>query len=356
MRIERTGKVEALTPRVERFLAEVLACVSLDTPGSSEQTRPDYTCLAGKLVIEIKTLEDSGESRIDNLMSELQTREDWPIFLGSAPLEAFLSQLEEPEVLRRKFINRIGRSTATHLKKANKQLQSYQGSEFDLQNRLNLVIIINEDHSTYEPRTVAYVTKHQLYRRDNGQSQLNSIDSVLYFSERHATIVDGLITFPTVCIEGPNIAHKQWAREMLDRISREWARWNNARMYESGDPSTDIDKFQSIESIPDKMPRHEQWALEYRRNPYMQALKKAELRQRFDDAMLVNVLAFLKDSPEKPPRAAIAINMELLSHLMVEMGERGIPATDFAHSGNRLAKAARRLGMSKRVQRWAKAL
>ena len=46
MRIERTGKIEALTPRMERFIVEALGGKSLDEIQSHGTRRADY--LAGK--------------------------------------------------------------------------------------------------------------------------------------------------------------------------------------------------------------------------------------------------------------------------------------------------------------------
>lgn len=42
VRLERTGRVVRLTPRVERFLVEALGGISLDEVHSHEETRIDY--------------------------------------------------------------------------------------------------------------------------------------------------------------------------------------------------------------------------------------------------------------------------------------------------------------------------
>lgn len=76
MRIERTGPVEPLTPRVERFILEALHGHSLDDPDNSEQLRPDYACLRGLVAIELKTLEDDDEERVENLVEQLHRRPD----------------------------------------------------------------------------------------------------------------------------------------------------------------------------------------------------------------------------------------------------------------------------------------
>ena len=355
MRIERNGDAEPFTPRVERFIREALAGRSLDDPASSETQRPDYACLDGRLIIEIKTLEEDGSSRLDNLMRELQEREDWPIFLGEAPLEAVLKHIKDPEGVRRKVIDRMGRAINTHLKKANKQLRAYK-SEHPRPDGVHIAVMVNEDHDLYEPGPVANIIQHQLGRRDDGQSPLSDIDAVFYLSERHATVIDNMLTFPIVCIEAPEIEQAPWKRDVLDDFSARWAAWSGAVAYQSDDPTDVIGHFSKIEKIPEHMPLPDIWRLQYQRNPYMRRLSKAELRNRFDDCMLVNSLSFLNSSPAKPSREATMANRALFTHLTIEMAERSIPVTEFPHSGNRLAKAARRIGYSKAVQRWAKSI
>jgi hypothetical protein len=78
MRIERTGTVEPLTPQVIAFLTESLGGISLDDTHSHEATRIDYTCLRGLLAVELKTLEEPGTERLDNLTEQLRERDDWP--------------------------------------------------------------------------------------------------------------------------------------------------------------------------------------------------------------------------------------------------------------------------------------
>ena len=41
-----------------------------------------------------------------------------------------------------------------------------------------------------------------------------------------------------------------------------------------------------------------------------------------------------------------------MSHMRLEMGHRGIPATDFRHGPERLAAAARRLGLPPEIVSW----
>jgi hypothetical protein len=93
MRIERTGSANLLTPRVKRFITEAIGGRDLDNIQHAEERRADYACLNSLLAIELKSLEESPSGRMDNLIEELRQREDWPEFLGSAPLNSFVKHL-----------------------------------------------------------------------------------------------------------------------------------------------------------------------------------------------------------------------------------------------------------------------
>lgn len=88
------------------------------------------------------------------------------------------------------------------------------------------------------------------------------------------------------------------------------------------------------------MPLHERWRLEYRLNPYMKQISKEALRDRFDESQVALTLMGLTTAPIKPPREAIEQAFILFTHVMMEMGERGITAPEFAIEPSRLAEAA----------------
>jgi len=77
-----------------------------------------------------------------------------------------------------------------------------------------------------------------------------------------------------------------------------------------------------------------------------------ELRDRFDEIMLINTLSFLKNPPVTIPRERIAASMERFTHMMVEMADRAIPITQFDHGPRRFIGAARRLGLPESVDAW----
>ena len=307
---------------------------------------------SGLFAIELKSLDEDASKRRDNLMDELRERPDWPLFYGAVPMEAFLKNIDQPEPIRRRIAERIGRAIENHLHKANKQLAAHEAT-FPRKNMVKAVVLVNEDHEVYDPQMVAYTVQHLLRREENGTPLYPNIDAVIYLSERHATTMNGLIGFPMLLVEGASMETASWKREVTDLFLERWGRWNGIPTFQA-DPRAQ--KFDPIDHIPKTLSRQELWELEYRRNPYMAKFTNEQVRERFDEVICITSLAFIRDAPLKPPRKAIEWSMMSMSHLILEMGRRAMPITECQHDPARLAAAARRLRMPRQAVTWLERL
>ena len=195
----------------------------------------------------------------------------------------------------------------------------------------------------YEPDVVGYIIHHALGRTDDGSPLYRNIDAVLYLTERHAAQVQGNLTFPLLSVESAHVAQAPWKAQVIAYVLQRWADWSGTPLFHSDFAAQ---SFTTIEDIPEIARRHEAWELAYRRNPYMRDWSIKQVRERFDEVICISHLAFIVESPHKPDDAAIASSMESMSHLMLEMGSRAIPKTDFCYSPDRLAEASRRLGLA----------
>lgn len=210
---------------------------------------------------------------------------------------------------------------------------------------------MNEDHEAYDPHTVSYVLWHAVRRREkDGSPRFAHVDAVIYFTERHATIVENLLTFPITVVEGSGIFDAPWKSDVVEFIQRGWIR-------HCGYPDLSVEEpqasdFTTIDHVPEQAPRHERWRTDYRRNPYLQPLTNDLLRDRFDEIMLVNTLSFLKDPPVIIQSEQTSAGIERFTHMMLEMADRAIPSTAFAYDPRRDIAAARRLGLPESVERW----
>lgn len=347
MRIERTGKVEPLTPRVMAFLETALHGVSLDDVHSVDARRIDYSCMHGLLAVELKTLEEPGTGRIDNLTDELRQRDDWPMFLGSAPLESFIANTGDPDGIRRQMIERVGRAIINHLKKANRQFEAH-AADFPRKNMVKLLVLVNEDHEIYDPHTVSYILWHAVRREKDDRPLYEHVDAIFYLTQRHATVRNDKLAYPIMTVEGEGCYHNPWKGDVIARVAERWAGRNG---YEAMGFDS-VEEFTTIDHIPDQAPRHERWRTEYKRAPYLSGLTKEQLRDRFDEVNVLSMLSFLKNPPIKLDVEQSTNVIRQFGDLTLEMGNRGIPITEFRHERARELAAARRLGMPDIVFDW----
>jgi hypothetical protein len=348
MRVERKGQVKPLTPRLQEFLEKGLSGRVLDDPQSSQDMRPDYLCLNGLLVVELKTLEEDGSARLDTLLDEWRKRDDWPFFLGSAPIEAVIKNMRDPETLRAQFQERMSRAFLNHLKKANQQLKAFV-AEHPRRNRVRMLILVNENHALYEPGSVIQALHRAFNRVDNGRQRFKNVDAVLYLTEKHVIFEGGVPTLPVVVVQGHAVDDNPWKELVIDRVVDGWGRWGGRKILHRDGGYM---RFDTIEDVPELAPRDERWRLNYRRNPYLSQLSDTDLRNCFDEVMVLHYLAFYQDSPAKPPREVTLQNFERSTHVSYEMNQRGIPQTIFRIEAPRLASAARRMQLGDEVIRW----
>lgn len=348
MRIERTGEIKPLTPRFETFLKEGLHAVSIDEKQSPEKLRVDYEVFRGLLAIELKTLEEDASERVDNLMKEFRERDDWPVFLGSAPMQTAISKTNDPDGLNRRFLDRVGRSMVNHVKKANKQLAAHVAA-YPRQNIVRAMVLINEDHETYDPNFVGYVLMHALSREEGGNLLYPHIDVVIYLTERHAAVLDGQVTFPSVIVESRQIEDAIWKSDVAQHLVAKWAKWNNSPLYVR---DFEAQGFEAVDHIPDQMTRQGTWELAYRRQPYLRSYTREQLLDRFDELQIVFALGFTVDTPLQPPAHIQTKNTELFTHMMLELAHRGISIPELPHSAERDVAAARRMNLPPKVVDW----
>lgn len=326
-----------------------MAGIPLDDVVDPQHTKADYSCLDGQMVVEIKTLEDDASERVANITDELQKRPDWPIFFGAVPLEACLDNLEgETERIRLDIINRIGRSTIRHLRKANKQLGAHC-AKFPRPDTVRVVILINEDHADYDPQTVVYILQHELKRWSQGGPELGNIDSVVYLSERHATVEQELLILPIVSVEGYGSKEAPWKEAIVSRLVEAWAAWNGSRVLPLDGHGPE---FEAVDILPEVETISDHWRNEYRRNPSLRPLSFEQLRDAFDEVVVMSLLFGHKDSPRKiTPEQAMPI-FRRFGDITDELKHRRIPMQKVQQDSERLTIAAQRLGLEADVVRW----
>ena len=340
-----------------QFLHDALSGIALDDIQHPSQRRPDFSCLRGLLVIEVKSLVEDATQRISNVTEELEKREDWPIFYGAWPMDSVLRNLKDPDPVRWRMIERIGRAIKNHLKKASKQLAAYAADNPRL-NQVRVVVLINEDLGIYHPNLVVPTIQEALVRQEDNVPKYKSIDAVLYMTERHAVRDDNNIAHPFITIPGRTMANSPWKNSVLEFLVRRWCQWEGARYIATDptDPTAFVNSFVTLDHIPDQMRRQDAWRLAYRRSPYMRSWKYEELLELWDKLAILDMFALIKDSPIKRSDADIAKSLERFTHLLEEIAHRGLTAEMFDGESDRLIDAGKRMGIPSVGLAWLKGL
>lgn len=326
VRVERHGPVEALTPRLVEFIERSLGGRSLDEDGDVEK-RPDFECLNGLLAVEIKSLETDPSDRLETAVLPDKNDANWPVFFGPWPFDSIKKHLDNVDAVQKKLLDRLGRALVTHVKKANDQLGQH-AARVKRKNLVRLMMLVNEDYSEYEPNAVAFLVQRELSRRNSDGSFRNSqIDAVIFLSERHLAVGRKGPILPAIVICGVGMDENLWKEDIVNLVLTRWAAWNRAPILPDG--TVTIEKFVAAEHVPDQMARHEFWALQYRRKPYMRNWKDDDLRDLWDHVMLISLLRLHRDSPMKVPQDGFTQLMERFTHLREEVAVRGLPLEYF---------------------------
>jgi len=103
------------------------------------------------------------------------------------------------------------------------------------------------------------------------------------------------------------------------------------------------------------MPLQELWRLQYRRNPYMRLLSNAQLRDRWDELTVCNLIMFIKNAPLRFAKQEIEKHMEQFGHVIEEIARRGLPMPMFKAEKGRIMAAAIRLRLPPAALAWVAA-
>lgn len=349
--IERNGGPDPLTPRFIKFLEERMSGISLDMDGDKEK-RPDYACLNGAIVVEIKTLETSPSGRLSNVIELWRTKGNWPRFYGKWPVSSVVKKIpaEQGEELNRTVGDRLGRAVVYHLKRAQEQIFNYEKSNSEI--RLRLVAMLNEDFPEYDPHIITYIVKKELRRKgEDGNLKYHNIDAVLYLTERHATNVNGQVTFPITVIHGPGIGEAAEAHKLLESLINQWADFSSGCQPFTADRNQ---MFAPIKEIPATLTRQKMWELEYNRRPYMRRWSDHDVIALWDFTVVLTLILVHKEPPIKLPQKLMLQVMERTTHLLQESASRGIGADQLKPTKPRVNAAISKVTLGPSIQKWLK--
>lgn len=297
---------------------------SLDDQFNSESANgqfPDFGVYRDLVLIEMKHLETDQQERIQAVLDEKIVPEERPVFYGQRAIDINGETFSNAEEIVRAITTKLNRSLESLLRKANRQFRSYR-ERHPRKNAINVCLILNASHADYTPEIVIGAIHSKMKQASEGAPRFESIDAVLYISEKHFTALpDGRVAYPIAIYEAVGLLHNRWKIPIVERLVQEWS---NFRTGSGTEFSHSMRDFATVQDIPERMPRSDAWLLEYEREPYYRELTLQQLRMHFHRTVAVNSLTFLKGNWPKPRRDETAEGLRRFAHLNAEINRRGI--------------------------------
>lgn len=329
-RFERRGGPPDLPVVFADFVLKVLRGRSLDDQfdiESADGEFPDFGLYRDLVLIEMKHLEQEQQDRVQSVLEEKALKDEMPIIFGAASITIDKETFSNADEILQAIMTKLARSVESVLSKANRQFRGYR-ERHPRKNAVNICLIVNSKIPEFTPELVAKAVHSKMKAREDGAQRFESIDVVLYISEKHFTpLPGGRAAYPVMIYEGMGAIENKWKMELVNRIVHAWS------LHRTGTPmeaTLDMNAFAPVEDVPDSMSRSEAWLLEYARRPYLRDLSVEQLRVEFQRAMAINSLTFLIGSWEKPPQRFTAEGLRHFQHVIAELGRRALDVREMA--------------------------
>lgn len=329
-RFERRGGPPDLPAAFTAFVTGPLGGRSLDDRFNAESAEgefPDFGVYRDLVLIEMKHLEADQQERIQAVLDEKVAAEEKPLFYGQRKVDINAGNFSNADEILQAILTKLNRSLESILSKANRQFRSYR-DRHRRKNRLNICVILNSRLTDYTPEIVAYAIHTKMKLRDGEPQRFESIDAVLYISEKHFTqLPDGRAAHPITIYEGEGVTLDEWKLPIVHHVVQQWSDFRTGTPPEFAE---NLKGFGTVEDIPDRMTRSDAWLLEYARSPYLRGLSLPELRAHLHRTVVVNSLTFVIGSWPKPSREETAEGLRRFQHTIAEINRRGIDMREMA--------------------------
>lgn len=146
---------------------------------STGRRRVDFLLNARHIVADLKCLEINSSRKVGEHLHERGI-----IFYGARSLDSLIAGRPDEKQLRTKAFSLVTTSLESHLRHANKQIESTT-RELQLNNALGLVIVINNGNLALEPHVVPQAIGRLLMKQYRGKTKFPAIHGCLYLSENH---------------------------------------------------------------------------------------------------------------------------------------------------------------------------
>lgn len=296
-----------------------------------DKNRADYLANNSGLIIELKTLEEDTEGKVEKILEPHRARPEFPSFFGKWELTKILKHLPDGEDINRQITQSLTTSVRAIFRKANAQISSTK-EIFNLPDSQGLLIILNQNVEVLNPQLIwRTVTKIAHAKKDDGTFRYSHLRAVLLLSELHGKELPGnVLAHPVLLMpfaNGEPFEHNVFVHDM----NVEWSKVNDADLVESADGqyrSTKDFDFENVSALFDErrrqMPRHEVWARQYKRNPYFRKFDEEGLGWFFRIILFEISRGMMKGGTRAEGECAKHFWLEVFTHFMEEVDHRGI--------------------------------
>lgn len=277
---------KSLEKRFEDFLDSRVEARNIDEmnipPEFQHMKKADYL-LNGNIVVEIKSLKDDPSYKIEERLAPHREREEFPVFYWDAPIQEVLKNLPDGDKINEKIFFSITKSLQHCFERSDDQISDTK-TIIDENNASGVVVLLNESIEILEPKTIAYIARYMMNKRNkDGSLRYQNIHYAYLVSEAHFyNVHDELISMPIILIDGPLADQHPDAAERFEQYNYEWAAFNNVPLLKySGEPQKLLaDAFHAFGNEEkgdfNEMQRHELWRKQYRDYPYLKELSEAD--------------------------------------------------------------------------------
>ncbi len=330
VRLERRGGPPNLEKDFEKMVLNVLGGRTLDAQANLESKKgrfPDFGLFRDIVLIEMKNLQTNQTQRLSDVYNKLALESEKPYFYGRRSVDSLLSTASNRDKILAEMFSKLKRTIERILKSANDQFETYR-TRNKKKNTVNVCVILNSYLEEYSPEVIARAIHSKMGSESSEVHRFKSIDCVIYITEKHFTSdANGRIKHGVVIYEGMGVVNHPWKDQFVQRILNSWSIFRTGEIAEKYD---DIKNFETLEDIPDKIARYQQWQIDYRRRPYLSRLNFEQVRLIFNRFIVLNSLTFVKGSWAKPSRSETEKNLRTFQNLIEEINRRGIDMRQIA--------------------------
>lgn len=304
--------------RVHRFALSLEGAESIDELGldTSLGQRADYLWRSRSVIVEVKTLRGDPQAKVDKTIDELRKRDDFPLILGSAPVDKVLGHLSDGAELLRKIHQAAMRSVEAAFRDAKGQIANTK-KLLGLDDALGILVLLNPDIEALDPVNAGREISRLLQTR---QHRGWAIDVVWLLSEAH--YAHG--AHPCIIIEGDKVDRFTWSNDFTAKLNRLWAQFNSSPILDSDATLLTEVPFQrksDRQTVPTT--NEQRWRACYRVSPYLSGLDDDALRAFGHEAVTDLMPYFLVDGPRRP-MAEIEPLLERWTHFLEEASSRAL--------------------------------